>query len=190
MTDLAAANPLAGPVTLIFKRRVRPGRQTEFEAWISGVTRAALDFPGHLGAAIIRPTPQAPAEYTIIFRFDTYASARGWEESEVRAGWVERVRPLTEGEAEIQRVSGLEFWFTPPAGAAPPPRWKMAVVSFLALWPLNILVNLALGWLIAGWPVPLRALIIVGLLVPVMTYVVMPQVTRLLAFWLYPPIKR
>lgn len=191
--DTSLTNPASpdtsGPVTLIFKRRVRRGRQAEFEAWISGVTRAALGFPGHLGAAIIRPTPAAPAEYAIVFRFDSYTHARGWEDSEIRAGWVEQARPLTEGEAEIQRVTGLEFWFTPPAGAAPPPRWKMALVSFGVLWPLNVFVNTGLGWLIGGWPIPLRALVVVGILVPVTTYIAMPWATRLLSGWLYPKLE-
>lgn len=179
-----------GPVTVIFKRRARPGREAEFEAWVAGVTRAAMRFPGHRGADIIRPAGRARPEYAIIFRFETYADAQRWEESEVRAEWVERVRALTEGEAEIQRVSGLEFWFTPPAGAAPPPRWKMAVVSFLALWPLNVLVNAIFAPLIGGWPIPARALVVVGLLVPLMTYIVMPWLTRLLAGWLYPAADR
>ena len=175
-----------GPVTVIFKRQARPGREAEFEAWVAGITRAAMQFPGHRGADIIRPAGRVRPEYAIIFRFDSYADAPRWEASEVRAQWVERVGALTEGEAEILRVSGLEFWFTPPAGAAAPPRWKMAVVTFLALWPLNALVNLAFAPVIGGWPIPLRALIVVGLLVPVMTYAVMPLMTRLFAAWLYP----
>jgi hypothetical protein len=177
-----------GPVTVIFKRRARPGREAEFEAWVAGVTREAMQFPGHRGADIIRPAGRARPEYAIIFRFESYTDAQRWEASEARARWVERVRPLTEGEAEIQRVSGLEFWFTPPAGAAPAPRWKMAVVTFLALWPLNVLVNLALAPVSGGWPIPLRALVVVGLLVPVMTYAVMPLATRLFAAWLYPAV--
>ena len=183
----AALEP--GPVTVIFKRRARPGREADFEAWVAGITRAAMRFPGHRGADIIRPAGRAHPEYAIIFRFERYADAEAWEASAVRAEWVERVGALTVGEAEIQRVSGLEFWFTPPAGAAPPPRWKMAVVSFLALWPLNVLTNLALAPIIGGWPLPARALVVVGLLVPAMAYVVMPWLTRLLAFWLYPPAK-
>lgn len=181
----------AGPVTVLFKRRVRPGREAEFEAWVSGITRAALQFPGHLGAAIIRPAGPGARDYVIIFRFEDYAQAEAWESSDTRADWVARVRALTEGEAEIQRVSGLEFWFTPPAGTTRvPPRWKMALVTFLVLWPLNVLANLALWPVIGGWPIALRALVVVGVLVPLVTYVAMPWATRLFAFWLYPPANR
>lgn len=186
----ASITDAQGPVTVLFKRRVRPGREAEFEAWVSGITQAALQFPGHQGAAIIRPAGRGTREYVIIFRFNDYARAQDWENSDVRAEWVARVQPLTEGEAEIQRVSGLEFWFTPPEGTTRvPPRWKMALVTFIVLWPLNILVNVALGPVIAAWPIALRALVVVGVLVPLVTYLVMPWATRLFAVWLYPTNK-
>lgn len=177
----------AAPVTVIFRRRVRPGQVAAFEAWVAGICQAARAFPGHRGADIIRPAAAGAREYAIIFRFDDYARATAWEASAERAHWVAQVADLTEGEAEIQRVSGLEFWFTPPAGAPrTPPRWKMAVVTALALWPLNVLANWALAPWLEGQPLWLRALVVVGLLVPVMTYVVMPWMTRWLAGWLYP----
>jgi antibiotic biosynthesis monooxygenase (ABM) superfamily enzyme len=99
---------------------------------------------------------------------------------------VARVAEFTEGEARIERIGGLEFWFTPPKGASTLPRWKMALVSGLVLWPLNSLLSLLLYPLIGAWPIPVRALIIAGLLVPVMTYFAMPWATRLFSKWLYP----
>jgi antibiotic biosynthesis monooxygenase (ABM) superfamily enzyme len=38
----------------------------------------------------------------------------------------------------------------------------------------------------AGWPLLLRPLVLAGILVPVMTWIVMPRLTRLLRRWLYP----
>lgn len=174
------------PITLIFRRRVKRGSERAFEEWVRGITQAALQFLGHRGAGILRPGAGQRPEYTIVFRFDSLEHARQWEDSEVRAEWVARVGAFTEGEAQIERVSGLEFWFTPPPGMPAPPRWKMAVVSGLMLWPLNSLFSFLLYPWIGNWPIPLRALVIVGLLVPVMTYVAMPLATRLFAKWLYP----
>jgi antibiotic biosynthesis monooxygenase (ABM) superfamily enzyme len=174
------------PVTVIFRRRVRAGREAEFETWIHAVSLAAQAFPGHRSTDVIRPAPGARRDYAIIFRFDRLDQAVAWEESPERARWVERARPLCEGETVIERVSGLEFWFTPPPGAVPAPRWKMAVVTFLALWPLNTLANTLLSPYYADWSYLLRGLVTVGLLVPLMTYVVMPWMTRWFAGWLYP----
>ncbi len=44
------------PVTIIVKRRARPDRIEDFEEVMSGTTRDAMSFKGHLGANIIRPT--------------------------------------------------------------------------------------------------------------------------------------
>lgn len=178
------------PITLIFRRRVRRGSEGAFEEWVRGITQAALQFPGHRGAGILRPGTGQTPEYTIVFRFDSLEHARQWEDSAERADWVRRVGALTEGEAQVERVSGLEFWFTPPPNRPAPPRWKMAVVSGLALWPLNAILNFLLYPFIGAWPIPLRAFVIVALLVPVMTYVAMPWATRLFSKWLYPSSNR
>ena len=42
----------------------------------------------------------------------------------------------------MQRVSGLETWFSLPGRTAPaPPKWKMATVTILAIIPLVLLMN-------------------------------------------------
>lgn len=174
------------PITLVFRRQVRRGQEAAFERWLQGITQVALKFPGHRGVGILRPGAGQKPEYTIIFRFDSLEHARQWEDSAERAEWVARVYALTEGEARIERVSGLEFWFTPPPGQPAPPRWKMAIVTALMLWPLNSVFSFLLYPWIGNWPIPWRALVIVALLVPVMTYMAMPLATRLFAKWLYP----
>ena len=76
-------------------------------------------------------------------------------------------------------------WFTPPAGCPQPPRYKMVLVTLLAVYPLISLVQLALVPLLGGWPLALRTLATSALLVCLMTYAAMPLATRLFARWLY-----
>jgi antibiotic biosynthesis monooxygenase (ABM) superfamily enzyme len=45
-----------GPVTVSVARRVRPGREAQYEAWVRGITAAAARFPGHLGINVLRPS--------------------------------------------------------------------------------------------------------------------------------------
>jgi antibiotic biosynthesis monooxygenase (ABM) superfamily enzyme len=182
-----------GPVTLIIRRRVKPGKETEYEAWLAGINREALKFPGHLGVNVLRPTADnAPREgrrsdYVVIFRFDGYDNLKRWEESDIRREWLERSQDLTEGEPEFHRVTGLESWFTLPALTMPAPaRYKMAIVVILALFPLLLVLHLLLHPLLDGHSVVLRTLITVVLAVLVMTYALMPAMTRLFAKWLYP----
>jgi antibiotic biosynthesis monooxygenase (ABM) superfamily enzyme len=68
-----------------------------------------------------------------------------------------------------------------------PPRWKMAVVVWLAIYPLLTLILWLVGPSIRDWPVALRTLALTAVLVPVMVYVLIPTIQRILAPWLRRP---
>jgi antibiotic biosynthesis monooxygenase (ABM) superfamily enzyme len=177
------------PVTYIIRRRVKPERQAEFEAWLTGINQAATEFEGRLGVNVIRPTDPATADYVIIWRFNCYANLKKWEDSPVRQEWLDKSWQLTEGTPDIQKLTGLEFWFTPPPGTAaanPPPRYKMAIVVMLGLYPLVLALRLILTPWLEPFPDPIKTLIIVIIAVLIMTYFLIPLLTRLLARWLYP----
>ncbi|HJS83502.1 MAG TPA: antibiotic biosynthesis monooxygenase [Nitrososphaera sp.] len=106
-----------GPVTVIVTRRAKKGKIKEFEEWMDGIIHEVMKFEGHMGSNIIRPTDELTnPEYVIIFRFSTYENLAKWERSEIRKEWLEKSRKVTEGEAVIEKQTGLEFWFTPRSG--------------------------------------------------------------------------
>ena len=183
-------NSLDPPVTVIISRRVKPGCEKAFEKFISGITSSAMTFEGHLGTNVFRPSDRTDNEYKIIFKFDRASNLRIWEESECRRQWLARAESLRLEPARIRVITGLETWFTLSASrqSLPPPRYKMAVVTLLTLFPLIQLANLTLAPLLAltSLPLLLRSLIITAILVIVMTYVAMPRMTKLFAKWLYP----
>lgn len=80
--------------------------------------------------------------------------------------------------------SGLEYWFSPPDIPASPPRWKMAIVTVLGVWPVSMLAPWLLNPLIDGQPLALRALLISMGIVTLLTWVVMPALVRILKPWL------
>jgi uncharacterized protein len=189
-TDPLIANPPAktqGPFTTVVRRTVRRGKEAEFEEWLKGIMRDAMTFDGHLGTGIIRPSRKSRPEYIIVFRFDTYDHLLAWETSEIRRAWVQRVLPLITGETSVQRMTGLEYWFTVPEqpGTSPPPRYKMAFVTWLALTPLVMVIPPLIVRLLGPLPWWGEIMIIAAIMVLLMTYVVMPQMTRLFSFWLY-----
>ena len=174
-----------GPVTVVVRHRVRSGREGDFEDWLRGICRAALPFLGHQGFQVVRPHDPLVPEYVVTFRFDTFANLERWENSDVRRGWIERLGPLTAAEAKRERHTGMEVWFAPPAGRSAPPRWKMALVTLLAIYPLMLAANVTVAPLLADWPFPMRSLAMAALLVCLMTYGAMPFMTRLFTRWLY-----
>ena len=176
-----------GPVTAVIRRTVKSGKEEEFEIWLKGVGGDALQFPGHLGTNIIRPSSRSRPEYIIIFRFDTYQHLMDWETSEIRHRWVQRVQSLIVGETHIHHLSGLEYWFTvqdlPEYDT--PPRIKMAVVTWLALFPLVMIIQPLFLRLFDFLPTWTRVMIIAAVMVLLMTYAVMPIMTRVFKPWLF-----
>ena len=181
----AGTNP---PVTAVASRRVKRGREREFEEWVSGILAAANGFSGYLGSEVLRPG-DAPGddEYRIVFRFDRKSNLRAWEESEERHRWLREAEPLIH-EERVHVLTGLETWFTLPwkAGEPSPPRYKMAIVTWLAVFPLITVILVLFGPLLGLLPMLLRTLVLTAVMVSLMTYVIMPRLTRLFSFWLYP----
>lgn len=178
--------PCDSPVTIIVKRRPKPGMEKQFEEVMAGTTRDAMSFPGHLGVNIIRPT--APGDfYRIVFKFDSMSNYIAWEGSDVRGKWLQRYAEVTLGDVEQEVLSGLETWFTLPGGEAlvPPPKHKMAIVIWVSIFPLSLLVNYILRPLIGNLHVIVQIAIISLVLVLLMTYLVMPLMSKLFHRWLH-----
>ncbi|MBD2124233.1 antibiotic biosynthesis monooxygenase [Trichocoleus sp. FACHB-262] len=176
------------PVTVDVVQQVTRGKEREFEALLEQIISTASTFEGYLGSSVFRPSGQDDHEYRIIFKFDHLENLQRWEHSSVRQRFLNQARNLTVDAGTFSIITGLETWFTLPAkpGMLPPPRYKMVLVSGIAIFGINqILAVLPLAWL-AQLPSVLRLLILVFLTTTLMTYVVMPRLTKLLAWWLYP----
>ena len=94
---------------------------------------------------------------------------------------------LFAADAAWERMTGLEFWFDPPPGTRvpQPSPHRMALVLIAVVFVLVLALNLALGPLIAGWPLALRLLLTVTIQVTLMTYVIMPRLTPVIARFIY-----
>ena len=177
------------PVTAVASRRVRPGREREFEEWVSGILSEANKAPGYLGSEVMRPSDSGDDdEYRIVFRFDHASNLHAWESSEERRRWLDKSRPLLREKEKVRVLTGLETWFTLPqkAGEPAPPRYKMATVTWLAVFPVVMVIFSLFGQWLNLLPTVLRTLIFTLVMVTLMTYVIMPRMTRLFSFWLYP----
>ena len=178
------------PVTVVITRRVKPRCKKAFEDFISGITASAMTFKGHLGTNVFRPSHPEDNEYKIIFKFDRASNLKIWEESECRRQWLARAESLRLEPARIRVLTGLETWFTLPSPKRiiPPPRYKMAAITLITLFPLIQLANVTLAPLLEKLPLSLllRSFIITGILVLIMTYIAMPRMTKLFSPWLYP----
>ena len=178
---------VAGPVTATVTRLVKPGHEAAYEEFLAGIGGAVRAFPGYLGEEVFRPAGGGGGEYRIVYRFDNPAHLQAWLDSPERAAWLARAEPHAAGPMRTQFLTGLEGWFTLPAQpGAPPPPYKMAVLTWVTIFPLITVVVVVSAPLIGGLPLVPRLAVTTLVTVSLMTWVVMPRVTRLLRRWLYP----
>ena len=156
---------MSAPVTVSITRTISPGHHDEMVAWIRA------------GSALADPLRRVPrlglgAPVDASRRSGTCSTAspttvaRDWEASPQREWWLGAAQGLV-GESSIERRTGIEGWFDPPATydvedlrppAPAPPRWKQASVIFLVFFPLSVLANWVAGHTVAGLPLVLRVL--------------------------------
>lgn len=178
------------PIHVAIRRRVKPEREAEFKQLLRRFIQASFDHEGVLGAGmLVPPADAAVREYGILRTFATEAARDKFYNSDLVKAWMEQCRPLTEGEPRYSQLTGLEAWFRDP-NSVPPPRWKMALLTFIAVWPVSILVPDCLQPLI-GQKVSniiFAGAVAVGIVL-ILTWVAMPILAWLAAPWLRPRFK-
>ena len=66
-----------------------------------------------------------------------------------------------------------------------PPKWKFAIMVWLAIYPTITLVSFLIGDIIKSWPLPFKTLLMTGILVPLMVFVLLPLLRKILGEWLH-----
>jgi antibiotic biosynthesis monooxygenase (ABM) superfamily enzyme len=175
-------------VTKVVDRIPREGMDAQLEQSMKNLIAAALKFPGHLGVTVTRPSLPAQPGFRMVYRFDSCEHLRAWEESAGHARLVAAANRYTQGGPHYDILTGLESWFTLPAQPAMhPKRIRMTVVTWMGIFPLVYLyAELFNRILPTATPVILKVLAVTALVVPTMSYVVAPRLTRLFKDWLYP----
>ena len=174
------------PIHIAITRRVRPGCEAEFQAALLDFFQTSFAHGGVWGASMLTPPPGSDSrEFGILRTFASETERDAFYESPVFKTWEERASTLTEGEPEYRELHGLEAWFRSPRN--PPPRWKMAMVTLLGVYPVSLLIGIVLSPTLKELPLPLNLLAVSAIIVSMLTWVVMPLITRLLHGWLNPP---
>lgn len=165
-------------------RRVRPGCEAEFQTALREFLVASLTQEGVLGVHMLVPASAAgDSEYGILRTFADAAERDAFYRSPRYAAWLERVAPLSVGGGARRELSGLEAWFR--GTSALPPRWKMATATLIGVYPTSLALSLTVAEVAHDWPLLLRNLAVAASMVGLLTWLVMPQVTRALNGWLH-----
>jgi len=186
-TDAESGHRNNEMVTAVIRHNVLAGMASRYEQWLKKIIPVAAAFPGHLGVNILRPAAGTNS-YVITLRFASMRTAQNWFNSSERARLMQEVQPLLASEENVQTITGIEFWFDAP-GQRRAPAWKQFLLTLSVILPLTMIVPWALGQLTPSVPLLGQYLVshvlVAAAIVALMTYVVMPRLTRLVAGWLY-----
>lgn len=172
-------------VHVAIMRIVRPGREREFEALIGKFFEEAARQPGVCGAYLIRPIAGSQTrEYGILRSFRNQEDKERFYASDLYRRWNEAVAPLVEGGPERRELHGLEAFFH--GHALPPPRWKMALLTWIGVSPAVYIFSNAIP-AVVGDLTPLAMLLIVNaFVVASLAWGFMPLLTKIFKAWLAP----
>jgi antibiotic biosynthesis monooxygenase (ABM) superfamily enzyme len=170
-------------VTEVICRNIAAGHEKDYGDWLERFMTSEKQFPGYIGTTILAPGGNTSSVRYVINRFSDQASLDAWENSEAALSLIDEVNKYS----TLQRVTGLETWFNLPSlkTISAPPKWKMAIVSFIGAYCISSLASFVLRPFLGLQPL-LFNLFMTIILVIGLTYFVMPLLSRLLRRWLYP----
>ena len=182
------------PVYMATIRRLKPGSEAEFRESLRKFFQSSLAQPGVLGVHMIAPSPGSDSrEYGILRVFASEGERDKFYASAPFAEWEKRVETLSEGQVSRRTVTGLEAWFRNPE---PPPRWKMALLTWVGVWPVSIVVSGLLMPFFAPIPstfsvvnIAFNGTMAIGIVL-VLTWILMPALTWLARSWLYSDMRK
>ena len=164
---------------VISTHRVMPGRMASFSTSVKGLLSAASRSQGYLDGRLEKASGDS-ATWLVICWFDSAESAAEWDGSRSHATWREYVGRFS-SRVETPRPARTP----PPAGPPkPPPKWKTALVTLIGVFPAVLLVNVTVIPRVTGLPLLVRTLVLCVCVTGLMTWVLMPQVMKVLGPWL------
>lgn len=167
-------------VHVAITRKVLPGKEEEFKEALRTFLGASFLHGGVHGASMITALGDDEREIGILRTFKDKAERDAFYNSKQFKEWDAYAATLTE-KPVYRELNGLEAWFRSPA---PPPRWKMAIATLCGVFPASLFLSFSIGPLVKGLPAVARLLIIAVCMVVLLTWVVMPAITKLMRSWL------
>lgn len=173
----------AAAVTAVLSQRIRPDAEEAFHHVQARMLGAMEQFEGFLRSDHLPPVPGVQDDHVVVFSFATMADLDRWLESDERRDLLTDLAPLIEGERALSIVGGFAGWFPTP-GLPKPVQWKQAVAVLIALFPTTLTLVFLQRSLVPDVPWVAALLVSNALVVAILTWLLMPLVTRMLGGWL------
>lgn len=143
---------------------------------------------GASGMQVIKATTTSD-QYTLIVRFSSQEKLTLAITSAEFKSKEEALATYTTSSIDVQKVAGIEGWFTPKGNyyISAPPKWKMAslllVGVYTAILPVSTLLNMSEHF--QHFPAFIKVALNTLIVVPCMTWGIMPVLTKIFDKWLH-----
>ena len=172
-------------VVIAITRRVKPGRESEFESALREFFVDAADEGSTEDQFLMRPVDRRRQTYGVLRAFASNEAKERFYHSDVYRRWLETVEPLVDGDAVRRELHGLEAFF-PEENSGHPPRWKMAFVTWLGVFPMVLLWAGLLKPMTTGMHQVRATAIVTAMVVISLSWAVMPLLIRIFKPMLQP----
>lgn len=174
------------PVTVLVHRLVPLAEEKEFLTTLNRLLGDFNRFPGTAGSMVFRRPVGGDIELSIIQRFVGEAEHDAWLGSPQFERWRSKVAPTTPMHGHVRRYSGMESFFVSAQAPDAPPRWKMAVLLMIVVYPMSLALSTWGAPALARLPLFAGTFFTSVFMVLLMTYVLVPILTKLFQRWLQP----
>lgn len=181
---LATQPRVKQPVTAVSSFRLKSDvDDDEFDQAFATVSAALHAFPGSVQCELFRAQPGLQDDTIVVFSFENRAALDRWLNSDERLEALSAIDPFMETDRTINVIGGFAGWFGNPADA-PVRTWKQAVLILGALYPTALAVGFVRDLIFDDLSVPVATLIGNAGGVAILSWLVMPPLTRRFTDWL------
>ncbi|MES0810937.1 antibiotic biosynthesis monooxygenase [Roseibium sp. SCPC15] len=179
------------PITIAVTDHVPLAQKNRYEALVGELHRLFAAQEGFQSVDTVRHQRPDGVEYTVLLRWANQDTADNWRENAEISRKLSQIEEITGGATQYVEAAGLGLWFDHPDNAAPllPPFWKRVTLSVLAVYPMLMLLLALSAPLIGNLPQPVQVLTVVIVLSALLTWPIMPWLSKLLQPWLAPKSK-
>ncbi len=171
-------------VTVTAVRRIPLTGARAFEADMRKFFAYAVAQPGCIGLQLLDRDLGTEVEYTVVAGFSSLVDRQRFVGNRDYSRWMRALDAHASRPAEIEEHQGLRLLFS--TGRPGPPRWKVAVTTWLGV---NLVTTPLIPFMprLEAWiPFPWSNLVFNVVVVALLTWVIMPPLTQMLSRWLTP----
>lgn len=172
------------PVTTVLKIKPKVRFEKECLQLMQVAAVTASSFRGFVSRDIYQST-DGEKTFTNIFTFDTIENLNIWESSKEREDISDNLGLVVESVLQKKQLTGLEFMFQQEIPS--PVKWKMVFVTIIIIYILIHTLIPFIGNILALTNIssPIKSLIGVATMVSLMTYLIIPVITKGLSGWIF-----